>query len=60
MGESNTSTPIIIIRGYKSLLSDDKSSYLSLSIESKFDIYVRGFQSYHSTYNRKVNSLNYK
>jgi coenzyme F420-0:L-glutamate ligase / coenzyme F420-1:gamma-L-glutamate ligase len=42
MGESNKSTPVIIIRGADLKLSDKKISYDSLGIESKFDIYIRG------------------
>jgi coenzyme F420-0:L-glutamate ligase / coenzyme F420-1:gamma-L-glutamate ligase len=42
MGESNKSTPVIIIRGADLKLSDKKISYDSLGIESRFDIYIRG------------------
>ncbi|MDQ6723781.1 MAG: coenzyme F420-0:L-glutamate ligase [Thermoproteota archaeon] len=42
MGESNKSTPVILIRGADLKLSDRKISYTSLGIESKFDIYIRG------------------
>lgn len=42
MGESNKSTPVIIIRGTDLKLSDKKISYDSLGIENKFDIYIRG------------------
>ena len=59
MGESNKSTPIILIRDIDLCLSDKKYSYLSLGIESKFDIYIRGLLSYHSNKNQS-NSLNYK
>ena len=42
MGESNKSTPVILIRNTDIKLSDKKLSYNSLGIESKFDIYIRG------------------
>lgn len=42
MGESNKSTPVILIRNTDLLLSDRKISQSSLGIESKFDIYIRG------------------
>ena len=42
MGESNRSTPVILIRDTDLKLSDKKISYNSLGIESKFDIYIRG------------------
>ncbi len=42
MGESNKSTPVILIRDADLKLSDRKISYTSLGIESKFDIYIRG------------------
>jgi coenzyme F420-0:L-glutamate ligase / coenzyme F420-1:gamma-L-glutamate ligase len=58
MGESNKSTPVILIRDANLKLCDRKISRNLLGIESKFDIYIRGL-----TYNKvkkKSNSLNYK
>jgi coenzyme F420-0:L-glutamate ligase len=58
MGESNKSTPVILIRDADLKLSDKKISQKSLGIESKFDIYIRGLTS--NKVKNKSNSLNYK
>jgi coenzyme F420-0:L-glutamate ligase / coenzyme F420-1:gamma-L-glutamate ligase len=42
MGESDASTPVIILRGFKIKFTNHPISSESLGIESKFDIYVRG------------------
>jgi coenzyme F420-0:L-glutamate ligase len=42
MGESNKSTPVILIRDIELKLIDKKITYSSMGIESKFDIYIRG------------------
>jgi coenzyme F420-0:L-glutamate ligase / coenzyme F420-1:gamma-L-glutamate ligase len=42
MGESDASTPVIILRGLKIKFTNRPISIESLSIESKFDIYIRG------------------
>ncbi len=42
MGESDRSTPVILIRGSDLVRSDKKMSQDSMGIESKFDIYLRG------------------
>ncbi len=42
MGESNRSTPVILIRDTGIKMTDKIVSYHTLGIESKFDIYVRG------------------
>jgi coenzyme F420-0:L-glutamate ligase / coenzyme F420-1:gamma-L-glutamate ligase len=42
MGESNASTPVIIIRGLNIKMTDKPVSSDTLSIDSKFDIYIRG------------------
>jgi coenzyme F420-0:L-glutamate ligase len=59
MGESNKSTPIILVRDTELCLSDKKLSHLSLGIESKFDIYIRGLVS-HQFNESQRDSLNYK
>jgi coenzyme F420-0:L-glutamate ligase/coenzyme F420-1:gamma-L-glutamate ligase len=42
MGESDASTPVIILRGLKIKFTNKPISGESLAIESKFDIYIRG------------------
>ncbi len=42
MGESDASTPVIIIRGLNIKMSDKPVSSDTLNMDSKFDIYVRG------------------
>ena len=42
MGESDASTPVIILRGLKIKFTNKPISSESLAIESKFDIYIRG------------------
>jgi coenzyme F420-0:L-glutamate ligase / coenzyme F420-1:gamma-L-glutamate ligase len=42
MGESNASTPVILIRGLNIKMTDKPVSSDTLSIDSKFDIYIRG------------------
>ena len=42
MGESNASTPVILIRGLNIKMTDKHVSSDTLSIDSKFDIYVQG------------------
>lgn len=42
MGESDASTPVVILRGFNVKFTDRPISSESLSIESKFDIYLRG------------------
>jgi coenzyme F420-0:L-glutamate ligase len=42
MGESNKSTPVVLIRGIELKLIDKKITYNTMGIESKFDIYIRG------------------
>jgi len=42
MGESDASTPVIILRGLKIKFTNKPISRESLAIESKFDIYIRG------------------
>ena len=42
MGESDASTPVIIIRGLNIKLTDKPVSSDTLNMDSKFDIYVRG------------------
>jgi coenzyme F420-0:L-glutamate ligase/coenzyme F420-1:gamma-L-glutamate ligase len=42
MGESNRSTPVILIRDAEIKMTDNALSYHDLGIESKFDIYIRG------------------
>ena len=42
MGESDASTPVIILRGFKIKFTNMPVSSESLGIESKFDLYVRG------------------
>jgi coenzyme F420-0:L-glutamate ligase len=58
MGESNKSTPVILIRDIDLRLSDKKISQNLLGIESKFDIYIRGLMKHWAK--NKSNSLNYK
>jgi F420-0:gamma-glutamyl ligase len=55
MGESDKSTPVILIRGIELKLIDKKITYNTMGIESKFDIYIRGL-SLRSQ--RKINSFN--
>ncbi len=55
MGESDKSTPVILIRGIELKLIDKKITYNTMGIESKFDIYIRGL-TLHSQ--RKSNSFN--
>ncbi len=47
MGESDKSTPVILIRGSDLIRSDRKMSQDSMGIESKFDIYLRGLSFNH-------------
>jgi coenzyme F420-0:L-glutamate ligase / coenzyme F420-1:gamma-L-glutamate ligase len=42
MGESDASTPVIIIRGLNIKMTDKPVSSHTLNIDSKFDIYIRG------------------
>ncbi|WP_161486417.1 coenzyme F420-0:L-glutamate ligase [Candidatus Nitrosocosmicus hydrocola] len=42
MGESDASTPVIILRGLKMKFTNRPISSESLGIESKFDLYIRG------------------
>jgi coenzyme F420-0:L-glutamate ligase / coenzyme F420-1:gamma-L-glutamate ligase len=42
MGESDASTPVIIIRGLNIKMTDNPVSSDTLNMDSKFDIYVRG------------------
>ncbi|MDQ4072837.1 MAG: coenzyme F420-0:L-glutamate ligase [Thermoproteota archaeon] len=42
MGESNRSTPVILIRDAEITITDKVASYRTLGIEGKFDIYIRG------------------
>jgi coenzyme F420-0:L-glutamate ligase / coenzyme F420-1:gamma-L-glutamate ligase len=42
MGESDASTPVIIIRGLNIKMSDKPVTSDTLNMDSKFDIYVRG------------------
>lgn len=42
MGESDASIPVVILRGFNVKFTNHPISSESLSIESKFDIYVRG------------------
>jgi F420-0:gamma-glutamyl ligase len=56
MGESNRSTPVILIRDIELKLIDKKITYSSMGIESKFDIYVRGLSTKGQ---RKTNSSDY-
>ena len=55
MGESNKSTPVILVRDIELKLIDKKTTNSDMGIESKFDIYTRGL-SLHSQ--RKTNSFN--
>jgi coenzyme F420-0:L-glutamate ligase/coenzyme F420-1:gamma-L-glutamate ligase len=55
MGESNKSTPVILVRDIELKLIDKKTTNSDMGIESKFDIYTRGLSS-HSQ--RKANSFN--
>ena len=45
MGESDASTPVIIIRGLNIKLTDKPVSSDTLNMDSKFDIYVRGLSN---------------
>ncbi|HET6591237.1 MAG TPA: coenzyme F420-0:L-glutamate ligase [Candidatus Nitrosocosmicus sp.] len=42
MGESDASTPVIILRGFDVKLNNAQKSNDSLAIDRKFDIYIRG------------------
>lgn len=42
MGESDASTPVIVLRGLKLKFTNRPISSESLGIESKFDLYIRG------------------
>jgi F420-0:gamma-glutamyl ligase len=44
MGESDASTPVIILRGLKIKFTNRPISSESLGIESKYDIYIRGLR----------------
>ncbi len=55
MGESDKSTPVVLIRDIELKLIDKKTTNSNMGIESKFDIYMRGLCS-HSQ--RKINSFN--
>lgn len=62
MGESDRSTPVILIRDTNIKIDDSKVSSDILSIESKFDIYVRGLTVSNTCFKglKCFNSLNYK
>ncbi len=45
MGESDASTPVIIIRGLNIKMTDKPVSSDTLNMDSKFDIYVRGLSN---------------
>ena len=55
MGESNKSTPVILIRDIELKLIDKKTTNSDMGIERRFDIYMRGL-SLHGQ--RKTNSFN--
>ena len=42
MGESDASTPVIILRGFKIKFTNRPISSELLGIESKYDLYIRG------------------
>lgn len=42
MGESDKSTPVVLVRDADLKLTDKKISYEDFGMESKFDIYIRG------------------
>jgi F420-0:gamma-glutamyl ligase len=42
MGESDASTPVVILRGFDIKLTNIKKHQDSLVIDRKFDIYIRG------------------
>lgn len=50
MGESDASTPVIIIRGLNIKMTDKPVSSDTLNIDSKFDIYVRGLSKRNASY----------
>lgn len=62
MGESDASTPVVILRDLDIKLTSTQKSYDSLAIESKFDIYIRGLSGIfpHLTESQSFNFLNYK
>ena len=61
MGESDKSTPVILVRGVDLKLTDKKISSDELGMESKFDIYIRGLSLPNQKQPKKlVKSLNFK
>lgn len=47
MGESNASTPVVILRGFNIKLTNTQNLNASLAFDRKFDIYVRGLSANH-------------
>ena len=61
MGESDKSTPVILVRDVDFKLTDKKISSDELGMESKFDIYIRGLSLPNQKQPKKlVKSLNFK
>jgi len=46
MGESDASTPVVILRGFDIKLTNTQKPSDSLAIDRKFDIYIRGLSGY--------------
>ncbi|MBA3750297.1 MAG: coenzyme F420-0:L-glutamate ligase [Nitrosopumilus sp.] len=57
MGESNKSTPVVLIRGIELKLIDKKITCDTMGIESKFDIYIRGLSLHGQEYRKVINYL---
>lgn len=46
MGESDASTPVVILRGFDIKLTSTQKPSDSLAIDRKFDIYIRGLSGH--------------